>query len=1338
MKSTKHFSLFRNADVLVRNLRRKGVWEISTRLRACVLALACAALAGCGTVAGLQLGSISVTDPSGAIQGQLTSVVINAKAAISVAVSSDPENLGVSWMATCGGSPISPPAANPCGTIAPVYVGNSISMTYTAPLYVPVGNKVTITATATSDPSISASTTIAIAPLPITIAIAPPPPAALGVNGTALIGATVTNDTLAAGVNWSASCGAGSASCGSFQSGLPIPTQTASTGQIAYTAPAAIPAGGTVTIAATSVTDPTKSANATVLIAPISVSVTTPTVTVPLGTTANLTALVAYDSANRGVDWGAPTCGSPNACGFLSQTHTSSGVATVYTPPSSIPSGATVTVVAKSTANPSATATVTITVAPPPPIVVAVLPISASAQVNGTAQLTATLTNDLAGLGADWTVSCGSAGACGSVTAHTASGTAATYTAPGLVPTGNTVTVTATSTSDKTKSAFATVAIVPAISIAFSPAPPASVTAGTPANFTATVSGDLAAAGVDWTVSCSSAPCGTFSSGNAGAPNHSASGASIAYTAPIAMPAVTVTIAATSTASDTALPVKSVSASVTVVPVIAVNFVPFAPTQMQVSNQLNGLVTSSPVSLTAAVTNDPTNAGVDWSVCSSASVCGQFQTVPAVAATSTAPAVNAKYNQTVHTASGQAAFYIPPPQSPSPGGTVTIAAQAHNPAATSSLATATATVAIVAMPTGVALQGVVLAGTNPVVGASVSLYAAGTSGYSSTSSPVVLTGSNTSVTTGSVGQFTIPAGYACPSQGSQMYLVATGGNAGAGINPNLAMMTALGPCGGLSATAAITIDEVTTIGSVWALAPFMSDYGHVGSSSGNATTGLANAFASVNNLVNVTTGQALATTPAGNGVVPRAEINTLADILNSCTATSGGAVGDGSKCGALFYTANPSLIAANAPINTLQAALNIAQTPYYNTAPGQGSVFSLLPANGPFSPVLSTAPNDWTISLSFTGGGLGSHSAASAIAIDASGDVWIANERFSSVTELNNQGAALSPTGTGATQATAGGFQGAGMSLPIAVAIDPLGNAWTANNGSISELPAIVASTYTGTLGGASFTGGGLGSSVKGLAIDGAGNLWAATGGSAGNVAWFAGANATVNGVATAPGSALSPSGGYTRGISSPSGGIEVDGSGTVWVMNSGNDSAVELSSATGSYIQSDFGYKSTVPAPSGSVLNSGVGTAIAIDSSGNVFLSPGGQLVELLAGGSSANFGGLGAASTGIGNTYSTYLAVDGAEHFWLLITGGSNFCSSSSSVVELSGSGAQLNTNTTGCGYLGTGIGTSNDALAVDGSGNLWVLNSGAVTEFVGVAAPVVTPFSLGVQNKTLGKKP
>jgi hypothetical protein len=47
---------------------------------------------------------------------------------------------------------------------------------------------------------------------------------------------------------------------------------------------------------------------------------------------------------------------------------------------------------------------------------------------------------------------------------------------------------------------------------------------------------------------------------------------------------------------------------------------------------------------------------------------------------------------------------------------------------------------------------------------------------------------------------------------------------------------------------------------------------------------------------------------------------------------------------------------------------------------------------------------------------------------------------------------------------------------------------------------------------------------------------------------------------------------------------------------------------------------------------------------------------------------------------------------------------------------------------------------AIAIDGSGNVWVTNTGdsSLTEFVGAAAPVVTPLAAAVKNNNQGGQP
>jgi hypothetical protein len=82
-------------------------------------------------------------------------------------------------------------------------------------------------------------------------------------------------------------------------------------------------------------------------------------------------------------------------------------------------------------------------------------------QLNATATITAIVNNDSTNAGVDWSVTCGSASDCGTLTpAHTASGVPATYTAPSTIPSGTTVAISAVSTASKSTSVSANVGIV--------------------------------------------------------------------------------------------------------------------------------------------------------------------------------------------------------------------------------------------------------------------------------------------------------------------------------------------------------------------------------------------------------------------------------------------------------------------------------------------------------------------------------------------------------------------------------------------------------------------------------------------------------------------------------------------------------------------------------------------------------------------------------------------------------------------------------------------------------------------------------------------------------------
>jgi hypothetical protein len=157
----------------------------------------------------------------------------------------------VTWAVTCGSPGV-------CGTFGPN--DDAAAVTYTAPAAIPVGTTVTVTATSVADSSKSVSAQITIiAPIPISVSI-PSPPASLQVNAQSSLVATIANDVSAnPEVTWTVACA--TTACGSFST-----TTTTSGAGAKYTAPSTIPTGGSVTVTATSVTDPTKSATAKITI----------------------------------------------------------------------------------------------------------------------------------------------------------------------------------------------------------------------------------------------------------------------------------------------------------------------------------------------------------------------------------------------------------------------------------------------------------------------------------------------------------------------------------------------------------------------------------------------------------------------------------------------------------------------------------------------------------------------------------------------------------------------------------------------------------------------------------------------------------------------------------------------------------------------------------------------------------------------------------------------------------------------------------------------------------------------------------------------------------------
>jgi len=114
----------------------------------------------------------------------------------------------------------------------------------------------------------------------------------------------------------------------------------------------------------------------------------------------------------------------------------------------------------------------------------------------------------------------------------------------------------------------------------------------------------------------------------------------------------------------------------------------------------------------------------------------------------------------------------------------------------------------------VTLAGVVHGGQQPITGATIQLWAAGTTADESAATPLI----SSAPVTGSAGQFSITGLYTCPTIQSEVYLTATGGNPGLAPGTNntaSVLVSALGPCGNLTSATHIVINEASTIGSIY-------------------------------------------------------------------------------------------------------------------------------------------------------------------------------------------------------------------------------------------------------------------------------------------------------------------------------------------------------------------------------------------------------------------------------------------------------------------------------------------------------------------------------------------
>ena len=577
---------------------------------------------------------------------------------------------------------------------------------------------------------------------------------------------------------------------------------------------------------------------------------------------------------------------------------------------------------------------------------------------------------------------------------------------------------------------------------------------------------------------------------------------------------------------------------------------------------------------------------------------------------------------------------------------------------------------------GASFAGKALAGKQPLIGASVQLYAAGTSGNGS-SGTVLL---SSSLTTDAGGAFLVPAGYLCPSAASQIYVVVRGGRPGpaaASANSAVALLTALGPCNQMVASTQIVVNEVTTLAATYALSQFLASGANIGSSSTN-TVGLGNAVAMASALADTSMGTSPGPAFAANGTSPAPRIDTLANLLNGCVASVSG----GNACSALFAATTPA--GASAPTNTLDAALNLVHNPAANVA----SLYALSTASSVFTPVLMAAPADWTLFVNYTGGGMNE---PSGLGVDSMGNVWVASY-FNAASVFSPLGNPLLPQG----------ISGFGLSASYGLAVDANNNAWIPNQPNYAPSGTFVSGNSVSVLnaggqsvaGSGGFTGGGLDFPFA-VAIDTDTSAW---------IVDFGNSHLTH---LSSSGQPLSGAAGYTSPVLALPDAAAIDASHNVWVANQAGASVTKVAP--------DGSQFTNYPCCNGP-------SSLAIDQLGNVWITnyAGNSVSEISSSGAVISSGSY----TGGGIDHPEGLAIDGAGNVWV-----ANF--RGLGIAELAGartaSGVAPGAALSPAGGLGTDAAMNQAyAIAVDAGGNLWVSNfaSNTLTQFVGLASPVRTP--------------
>ena len=553
-------------------------------------------------------------------------------------------------------------------------------------------------------------------------------------------------------------------------------------------------------------------------------------------------------------------------------------------------------------------------------------------------------------------------------------------------------------------------------------------------------------------------------------------------------------------------------------------------------------------------------------------------------------------------------------------------------------------------------------------------------------------------------------------------------------NPAITNMAMLGLCPGVPNEFATTLNfvfmnEVSTAAMAYAMGGFGSGPFNVGAPSTNLT-GLNNAALNAGQLYDIQGSNSNVTaigeghlartqTPAGNGVVPQTLLDTIGNILASCvdssdTANSNGnpsGAGASPNCAQLFTYATSNGVpygstgAGTIATDTATAAFNIAHypagAPAYSSGSG-GFVQKLYALQGsqaiPFNPYLTSAPNDFTVAITYPLSRNSYLGKAESIAVDGTGSIWASAQANQTFFKWSPQGA-LVPN----TTYTAPYIYGY-------LSIDPSNDVWS---GSANSTQGETEVSSSGVLLSGSGAAGYKGPYISPYATvtDSAGNAY--VGSKNGN-------NQSIITEISSTGNVVKTISNLAVPIPSPddTAHISIDAAGYLWITSENGTAINRVNAANGNTAFTTITPSSQPEVP-------------GIDHSNNAWiaLQYSNTVDKITPTGTVTNPTGA-----TLNNPFGS--AVDGAGNVW--IANRANGGTGAGSIVEYNGANSTAISPSTN--YTLGGVLTDALNVAVDGSGDLWITNYGGnqIVEMMGPVAPAVTPLSKAAGSNQLGVRP